>query len=190
VALFAGLGFLPAGLSAAAAAPVSLTATAVSVQIQGDSTLHHWTANAGSATVTASLLTSDKGLLVAVQNQAFKSLDLVVAVDSLKSSEGGGMDKNMHQDLDSDKFPSIRFSMKSYSLADLTVTALGSLSIHGQSKDVSLTGQLVASNSALELKGSYPLLMSDYGIKPPVMMFGTVRVADKVAIVWDFKLLQ
>ena len=30
--------------------------------------------------------------------------------------------------------------------------------------------------------------MSDYGIKPPVMMLGTVRVKDKVSIAYDYQL--
>jgi polyisoprenoid-binding protein YceI len=189
MALLPALALAPAALPAATAAQ-GITATAVSVKILGDSTMHRWEASAGAATITASVLPAAQGLSAAIDKQGLQSLDLVVGVDSLASPEGSGMNKNMHKAMESDKYPDIRFSLRSYALQGATVTAQGDLSIHGQSKSVSLTGQLSDAKGGVELKGSYPLLMSDYGVKPPVMMLGTIRVADKVTIVYDFTLAQ
>jgi polyisoprenoid-binding protein YceI len=100
------------------------------------------------------------------------------------------MDKNMRNALESDKAPQITFSLKSYTLEGETVTAKGSLSIHNVAKDVELKGVLTAKGGALQVKGSYDLLMSDYGVKPPVMMLGTLKVKDLVTIAYQFDLTK
>jgi len=168
----------------------TLKASNVSVKIQGTSTLHGWQASARAITVTASIKPGGSGLLDEVSKKGLASLDLVLGVDSLKSTESKSMDKNMRHDMDSDKFPEIRFSMKSYKLKGLNVTAQGDLSIHGTTKPVTLTGLLASKAGGLLVTGNYPLLMSAYGIKPPVMMFGTVKVADPVKIVFSFLLSE
>jgi len=189
--LWSCLAFLPALARAGSVAePLTLTATSVQVGIEGQSTLHGWRVSTGAVTVTARVEKSVSGLLQEISGGGLKGLDLVLGVDSLTSTEGSGMDKNMHKTLESDKFPAISFSLKSYRLEGLTVTAQGDLGIHGQTKPVTLTGLLSSEEGGLSLKGSYPLLMSDYGVKPPVMMFGTIHVADQVKIVYSFKLSE
>jgi polyisoprenoid-binding protein YceI len=189
--LWSCFAFLPANARAGSAAgPQTLTATAVQIEIEGQSTLHGWRVSAGAATVTAEVSGGISGLLYEISEGGLKGLDLVLGVDSLTSTEGSGMDKNMHRTLESDKFPAISFSLKSYRLAGMTVTAQGDLDIHGQTKAVTLTGLLESEGRGLSLKGSYPLLMSDYGVKPPVMMFGTIHVADQVKILYSFKLSE
>jgi hypothetical protein len=183
------LAFLPALVRAGVTAEArTLTASAVSVKIEGTSTLHGWQASAGSVTVTALVQPGGTGLLDEVSQGGLQKLDLVLGVDSLKSTESSSMDKNLHHDLESDKFPTINFSLNSYHLEGLTVTAQGVLGIHGQNKSVTLVGLVATKDGGLVVSGVYPLLMSDYGVKPPVMMFGTVKVADAVKIVYSFKL--
>jgi polyisoprenoid-binding protein YceI len=185
------LAFLPTlARAGSAAGPLTLTASEVSVKIVGSSTLHGWEASAASVSVTALLGASTDSLTDSVRQGGLVGLDMVLGVDSLKTTESSGMDKNMHHDLESDKFPEIRFSLRSYAVAGLTVTAQGDLNIHGTTKPVTLTGLLVPKNGALSLSGGASLLMSDYGVKPPVMMFGTVKVADQVKIVYGFKLSE
>jgi YceI-like domain len=189
--LWSCLAFLPAVARAGSAAePLTLTATAVQVEIEGESTLHGWRASAGAVTITALVDGSGSGPLGGISGGGLKGLNLVLGVDSLTSTEGSGMDKNMHNDLESEKFPAISFSLKSYRLEGLTVTAQGDLGIHGRTKPVTLTGVLEDDGGTLSFKGDYPLLMSDYGVKPPVMMFGTIRVSDQVKIVYSFKLSE
>lgn len=188
-ALLAFLSVLPAFARAAGAAePRTLTASTVSVKIEGSSTMHGWQASAASVTVTALVQPGGTGLLDELKQGGLQKLDLVLAVDSLKSTESSSMDKNLHHDLESDKFPAIHFSLDSYRLEGLTVTAQGVLGIHGQSKPVTLVGLLAAQDGGLVVSGVYPLVMSDYGVKPPVVMF--MKAANKVKIVFGFKLSE
>lgn len=173
----------------AATAPVALKASEASVvKVLGDSTLHKWDAKASVLSITGELAPKAGSLLEQVKAGALSKLALVIAVEGLKSNEGKSMDKNMHKALESDKFKEISFNMTGYSVAGDVVTAKGSLSIHGVAKDVELKGTLSAKGDAINVKGSFDSMMNDWGVKPPVMMMGTVRVADKISIEYDFDL--
>ena len=182
------LAALPALALAAQPAGAALKSLSPTVKILGDSTMHKWEANATALTVTAEIKAGD--LLANVKAGGLSKLELAISVDGLQSTESKSMDKNMRNAMESDKAPQITFSLKSYTLVGETVTAKGSLSIHNVAKDVELTGLLSAKDGALKIKGSYDLLMSDYGVKPPVMMLGTVKVKDSVTIAYQFDLTK
>jgi len=185
VVLLAGLVFAPA--LARAEGSGKPTVSDVSVKIEGESTLHAWEVSASSVDVSANV-PSGGSLADALAHHGLKSLDLTLSVASLKSAEGGGMDKNMDVALQSDKFPKIQFRMRSYRVDGQNVAAQGDLSIHGETKSVTLTGLMTSKGNKVTVKGVYTLVMSDYGVKPPVMMFGTIRTADPVKIVFGFSL--
>jgi polyisoprenoid-binding protein YceI len=179
----------PKPAAAAPAAPQALKAAAGStLKITGDSTLHKWDALGGDLEITAELASGAGTLAQRVAAGALGKLRLRAGAASFKSNEGSSMDKNMHKALEAPKFPDITFAMDSYKAAGEEVTASGTLSIHGVAKPVDLKGRLGFREGAVTVQGSYALLMSDYGIKPPVMMLGTVKVSDKVVIVYDFAL--
>ncbi len=159
-----------------------------SLKILGDSSLHKWEAKAGKLEITGVLSGQKSQWLKQLRTGSLNKLSVVVAVEGLKSNEGSSMDKNMRKAMGGEKFPEVRFDLKSYTVKDGDVTAQGTLTIHGVSKEVELKGQLASKDDSVSVKGSYSLLMSDYGIKPPVMMLGTVRVVDKVTIAYDYSL--
>lgn len=158
-----------------------------SLKVLGDSTLHKWEASASQLSISASADGSGE-LLALAEKGGLKSLELKAAVEGLLSNENESMNKNMYKAMESVKFPEISFVMSGYDIKGDEVTARGSLTIHGVSKEVELKGRLSGKDGSLEVKGSFPMLMSDFGVKPPVMMLGTVRVADKISIAYDFSL--
>jgi len=173
----------------APAQPLALAATvSSSVKVLGDSTLHKWEARATKLEITASLNAGGAGVWEGVEKGQLKALKLSIQAEGLKSNESEKMDKNMRSAMESDKFGEIGFVMSGYEIKDDEVLARGSLTIHGVSKDVELKGKISGKDKNVSVKGSYELVMSAYGIKPPVMMLGTVRVADKVSIAYDFTL--
>jgi polyisoprenoid-binding protein YceI len=177
----------PAATAPAAVRALHL-APGASLKILGDSTLHKWEARATSLTITGELNKAGEPLAAAT-DQGLSKLALAALVTGLKSGEGSSMDKNMHKALEAEQFTEITFTLKSYELKAGAVTAKGDLSIHGVSKAVELPGTVSAKDGGLAVKGQYPLTMSDYGVKPPVMMMGTVRVKDQVNIDYDFVLV-
>jgi polyisoprenoid-binding protein YceI len=164
-------------------------ATAI-LKVLGNSTLHKWEANATQLDISGSLLPVKGSLLEQIKAGALQSLTVSVAVGGLKSTEGVTMDHAMFKAMDLAHFTGIQFQLRSYAVQGATVTAQGALTIHGVAKNIELKGLLSSRENKVSVNGSYDLLMSDYGIKPPVMMLGTVRVADKITIAYDYDLGQ
>jgi hypothetical protein len=67
------------------------------------------------------------------------------------------------------------------------VSADGVLRIAGRERPITVAGRLVRSEAGVWLNGSHGLRMSEYDVKPPTMMLGTMRVHDSVSVY--FKLL-
>ena len=174
---------------AKAAVAIPLKAAAgTQLTVNGDSTMHKWKADAQDVVITAEQVKAGD-LLAAVQGQGLAKLQLVAKAGSLKSNEGKSMDKNMHKAMEAEKFPEISFALAGYELKGDEVAAKGTLTIHGTAKEVVLPGKVSAKDGGVNVKGSYDLKMSDYGIKPPVMMMGTIKVADALTIAYDFTLV-
>jgi hypothetical protein len=174
----------------ASAGALALSATAKSsITVLGDSTIHQWSTKATRLAIGGSCSPGQPGALDAVGKGLLRALSFSAQVDSLKSSEGSGMDKNVHAAMDSDKYANVSFVMGSYKASDGQVSVLGVLSIHGVTRTADLKGALAAVGQGFSVKGRYDLLMSDFGVKPPVLLMGMLKVSDKVSIVYDFTML-
>ncbi len=119
---------------------------------------------------------------------------IVIPVKSLKCGEGK-MDSNMYNALKANENPTITYVLSSYSLVQgsITETAFGAtteglLTIGGKDKVITMPikAQRAADGSMLAT-GSYSLLMTDYGIKPPKMFLGAVKVGNKVDVSFSIK---
>lgn len=183
---------LYAGDAPKTAEPLALKVSALRLAVHGDSTLHAWRSDAKAVTLTAELSTTQapkaSELLALLKAGALSRLELKVLVEGLRSPEGAGMDKNTWRALESKLYPEITFSLDRYTVKDEGVEAKGKLSIHGVTKDVVLTGVLGVENEGVHVKGKYGLKMSDYGVKPPVIMLGAIKVKDEISIAYDFTL--
>ena len=105
----------------------------------------------------------------------------------------GQMTGHMKKAIKATEFDSITFSVKDYTLAaadsGMTVTLDGLLTLGGVTKDVSITALAKAGpEGTLQLTGKHELNMRDYGLKPPTLMFGTMKVHDKVTVGFDLLL--
>jgi len=109
-----------------------------------------------------------------------------IPVKSVKS-EHAKMDKLMADALKAEKNPVIRYAMTSAVLAKsgtpFTLDTKGKLTIAGVTREVTMrvTGTRDA-NGAYVLTGQAPVRMSDYGIKPPTAMLGTIKTGDDVKV--------
>lgn len=151
--------------------------------LEGDSTLHPFSSTAAIVNISAELA---GGQTDALKPGALEKFDLSVEVKSLKSGKKG-LDKKMYETLKSDKFPNIVFRMAGYeieasSAGVIPVKAKGTLSIAGKDREIDLNLEARQKGEGLRVSGSETLLMSDYGIKPPSMMLGAVKTADKITV--------
>ena len=100
------------------------------------------------------------------------------------------MNEHMLKALKSDAFPVIEFKMLSYDIAKGSTTTngrlTGTLTLGGVQKQITFDAIGTAPKSgALHVTGTYPLLMSDFGLKAPSLMMGTMKVNPRVKVNFD-----
>lgn len=115
--------------------------------------------------------------------------DMTIAVADL-DCRNGTMNGHMRRALQAEEHPNIRFRATSAQVtpgADGTAAVRmgGQLSIAGQEKAVTLTGTGVEENGALRVRGTTGFDMTEYGVRPPSLMAGTMRVRGPVTVGFD-----
>ncbi len=151
------------------------------IWIEGSSTIRKFSCATADFEATAEPATTT---VTAVQ-----TVDVRIPVKSL-SCGNGTMDKHMQHALKADEDPEIRFELKSYAVGETTaagteVKATGVMTIAGSSKTVELTGLVTPTATGLRVQGETPLRMTEYGVKPPSLMLGTLKVADAITVHYD-----
>lgn len=164
-----------------AAAPISITSGRVTVE--GNSTLHPWTASSTTVKVTAVEVAGGEGdvLEQALQPGALKAFAVAIPVLSL-SSPKEGIDKNMHKALKATEHAEIRFTLRTLEKAGDAYKATGALMIAGVEKEVVLDLQVQPKGNGLAVTGGTGLVMTDYGVTPPKAMMGMIKTDPKVQI--------
>ena len=118
-----------------------------------------------------------------------KSASLVIPVSAL-DCRNDTMNEHMRKALKFNENPQIKWRMTSYSVDGTSVTIKGFLTIAGKENPIELNGTGSAENGVLRVKGTEQFKMTEYGVKPPTMMFGTMRVNDLVKVGFDIALQQ
>ena len=180
------MALLPMGARAYEAALSSSS----QIWLEGDSTLHPYSSTATSVALTLSLepaAGAPDEAAAALARKAPARMSLSIPVKGLKSGHSG-LDKNLQQALNADTHPDIAFTLSTYTVTGGRIAAEGRLSIAGAERTVSVDAALNLRDGRLFLEGEKPLLMSEFGVKPPKMMFGAVKTADRVVVKFRLEL--
>ena len=161
--------------------------------IEGTSTMHNFECRSKEVTVT---LLRDPAtpnpanaaeLLRLIQAGGVRGVAVRVPVATLHS-EKSGLDKNMRKTMNEEKYPNVSFRLDKYDPAPgaagdtVAIKAAGALTICAQERPIQLTARAYPGDGGVWLEGSQKLRMSEYGIKPPTMMMGAIRVGDPVTV--------
>jgi polyisoprenoid-binding protein YceI len=117
--------------------------------------------------------------------------DVTVQVPAAKLDCGNGtMNGHMLKALKVKDNPTITFRLSSYTAtkaADAVTGELtGVLTLGGVEKTITLQGTATdAGDGQLRVVGTHELRMSDYGLKAPSLMLGTMKVDDRVKVSFD-----
>lgn len=120
------------------------------------------------------------------------SVNVVIAVKSLTCGNKK-MDENMYSTLQADKNQIIRYKLNGYDILNGSATGFaakttGVLTILGKEKVVAMRIDAARLNDGkATAEGEETLLMSEFGIKPPSFMFGTMKVGDEVKVKFNLK---
>lgn len=165
-------------------APSSLT-------IDGTSTVRSWTCEAGSFSVSPN---PSQGFEEAVLKgePALESVTLTFPVKALECGNGK-MNDHMWNALGAVEHPQIRYRMSKYDIeaaeAGVVVKADGELMIAGTVRPITTSVTVTRDASgALRVRGEQEVKMTDFGVKPPTLMLGTLKVGDAVKVKFDVPL--
>ena len=113
--------------------------------------------------------------------------DAQVTIDVATLECGNGtMNDHMRKALRMTEFPKISFKMESYTLgAAKAVSVKGTLTIAGQERPVELTGTATEDGGVVRTTATAPINMKDWGVKPPSLMMGTMKVRELATIGYD-----
>jgi len=96
---------------------------------------------------------------------------------TLFSSDKSDRDKSMYEEIQADKFKFATFTIADVKKAEGedNYTINGVLDFHGEKKELNANAKITTVDGSLTIDASSMILMSDYGIKMPCMMFMCVR---------------
>lgn len=158
-----------------------------SMVIKGSSNVHDWESNIETLNGSASVTLNEMGEI------QIDKCEVTIPVNSIKSSKGNRMDKKTMKALKETEYPNIEFNLISFDNvvktgSEFTAKASGNLSLAGTTKviDMDITGSQLE-NGSIEIKCSKDMKMTDFDIKPPTALLGTMRTKDEITI--EFKIV-
>ena len=158
--------------------------------IEGSSNLHDWKIDITKMECKGSFQSVDNVV------KSVKNVEVKIPVLDLKSEKGKTMDGKTYEAFNSDKHPHITFAFSSADVKTdasgaVTIAASGSLSMAGKTKTVPVTakGKTLA-NGDLQLSVTQKLKMSEFDMKSPTALMGTIKVGDEVTVRFDIVLAR
>lgn len=176
--LFVGLFFFQVSTSQT----YTLNNSSSELKVKGTSSLHDWELTTDEQSGEAEVENSD--------DFRIKALSFSVKSESLKSGKSG-MDKNTYKALKTDKHETIDFNLSSVSKVEkvsenqFKATVNGNLKICGVKKSISLSLNIKLEGAKLFIEGEKSLKMTDYGVKPPKALLGTIKTGDAITIAFS-----
>lgn len=160
--------------------------------VEGTSTTKSWSCKAAIA--DADIIATDANAATAILagEKAVRSVAITVAAPKLDCGNGT-MTKHALKALEADKHKTIVFTLSGYELsraaAGARSTLKGTLTLGGVTRPVAITAMATdAGAGKVRVAGTYALKMSDYGLKPPSLMMGAMKVGDQVTVNFDLQL--
>ncbi len=156
-----------------------------SVTVSGTSSLHDWNEKAGDFTTTMKIQPAG-GPSTAIERVTF------VCKSASLTSDNSIMTNKTHAALQTKKYPEIVFiSGEPISITgpdgDFSAIVKGELTLNGVRKAVSIPVKGTYEGDRLNISGSQALKMSDFNIKSPTAMLGTLKTGDEVTVHFDLK---
>jgi polyisoprenoid-binding protein YceI len=176
--------------TAAAAQGVQMTIRPDSkLVLDGSSNVHDWACKSSDFIATVEVDAAFPTRPLTDVARPISTVQVTIPVKTLKCGHKK-MDENMYKALKADEFPDIKYALTTYTIDDSTATedsfvarTTGQLTVSGQAitVDIPITVKRTATGAARG-EGTVSMLMTDFGIKPPVALLGTLRTRNKISI--------
>ena len=166
-----------AGLALLAGSPVAAQEPGVDFTVSGTSTVRGWTCSVrGTAEVTPGSSAPAPGFADGVQ-----AATLTVPVADFECPDEE-MTEHLLDAMQPAEFGEITFRLDSYEPSGGGAQASGDLTIQAVTMPVSFPISLTPTGSGVAIAGELRLDMTDYGVEPPVVLLGLLRVRPDIRI--------
>jgi polyisoprenoid-binding protein YceI len=163
----------------------------VKIELAGTSSLHDWTEKSDKGTGDAVFAVNSNDRVTSLSAMTF-----TLAAKSLKSDHKA-MDKNTYKALKTDANPNISFVLTSAKITPLdgdnyALKCIGKLTIAGTTNDTEITGtgKYNSTEKSFIVKGTKKMKMTDYQVKPPTVMLGTIKTGNDITISYTIKFVK
>jgi polyisoprenoid-binding protein YceI len=158
--------------------------------VDGTSTVRDFTCQAGDFGGSVDPTTTAAPLAVTGLAASVQGAEAVVRVAAMECGNGT-MNSHLRKALKADNHPTIVYRLVSYEVVstgngEAQVRLVGNLTMAGQTKPITMDATArTSADGALRVRGSKEIVMSEYGVKPPSLMLGTMKVGDKVTVHYE-----
>jgi polyisoprenoid-binding protein YceI len=152
----------------------------VDFNVSGTSTVRGWTCSAKGVIA----VTPGKGAAVPGFANGVQTATVTVPLKAF-TCPNEEMTQHLNEAMKSDKFPEIVYRLEKYDVTPGQVMATGAMTINGVTQPVSFPVVLKASPQGVQLEGNTRLEFKTFGLDPPVVMLGLMKVGPQVRI--EFK---
>lgn len=160
------------------------------IVINGTSTLHDWDMKSSKGTADVNFEFAGDKLT------GISGLNFNMPAESLKS-EHSMMDKNAYKALKTDDNKNISFVQTSATISPIDATTyqlklMGKLTIAGTTKvtDLVATAKYNATDKSFAVSGTKKFKMSEFGVKPPTVMMGTIKTGDPLTVTFNTRIVR
>lgn len=158
------------------------------LSFEGTSTLHGFTCTSKTMQAYVDVDAAYQTANLSTIAHPIVAVQVVIPVKSLAC--GGDLDNNMRKTLNASQYPYIIYKLASYDVASGTATVAsftaathGQLTIAGKETPIALSiNASRVSDGMVTATGAQTIKMSDFGIKPPTFMLGTLRVGNELKV--------
>jgi polyisoprenoid-binding protein YceI len=168
-------------------AQTNYSTQAVDIKLNGTSNLHDWEMKAGSGTSAASFVVTNGKVT------SLSKLNFSLPAKNLKSGKSA-MDKNTYKALKTDANPNISFVLTSATIVstggnNYKLNCQGKMSIAGKTNQTELvaTGIYNPADRSFTVIGVKKMKMTDYNVKPPTALLGTIKTGNDITISYNLK---
>jgi polyisoprenoid-binding protein YceI len=164
------------------ARPPASAPSSYKVTIAGTSNLHSWDERVETVTASAGITKNADGSI------NIASFSVTMSVYSIKSTEGATMDNNTYKALKASQYPEIKYVLaapaNSINIESgvYTLSAKGNITIAGVTKEVQINVKIHEEGGKMVCEGTQKIMMTDYGVTPPVAMLGMLKTGNEITI--------
>ncbi len=157
----------------------------------GTSTVRAFTCSAGLLEADVTTTTPAAVKAVVDGNKAISGV--VVRVPAAKlDCQNGKMNDHMLKALKATEHPMITYTVATYEMAKvdgvIQATLTGTLNLGGVEKPLVVVAKAKEEGGMLRVTGTQKVAMGDFGLKPPTLMMGTLKVGNDVTVGFDLLL--